>query len=309
MGVFLLRQPKPMSFRPPLLDYAKYFATLYGLVSFDRREIVLGALVALAIGAALLAGLVRRGRRARPVDGLLAAALLATALYFATPDATADGAQLMDRLMLYPWFLALLWLGWAAVPVRTVRRAALALALVFLAASGLRVAKYRQLDGWLAEYHSAAQHVPRGSTLLPMNLSPWGPRAEPWIYAPKPLSHRVAPFTHAAGWIVVEREGVDLDNSQATTKHAPVRFREGRDPFRILPTSPYGMESEPPCVDLSRYAATGGRIDYVLLSGDAVTAGLERCGAMLLLELQAHWEPVFTSQPRGFVQLWRPKQG
>jgi hypothetical protein len=300
MAVFLLRQPKPMSFRPPLLGYVKYFGTLYGLVSFDRREILLGALVALTVGAAMLAGLLRRGWRVRPVDGLLAAALLATALYFATPDATADGAQLTDRLMLYPWFLALLWLGW---------RAALALALVFVAASALRVAKYRQLDGWLAEYHSAAQHVPLGSTLLPMNLSPWGQRAEPWIYARKLLSYRVAPFTHAAGWIVVEREGVDLDNSQATTKHAPVRFREGRDPFRVLPTSPYGMESEPPCVELSRYAATGGRIDYVLLSGDAVTAGLERCGAMLLMELQAGWEPVFTSQPRGFVQLWRPKAG
>jgi hypothetical protein len=223
------------------------------------------------------------------------------------PDATADGAQINDRLMLYPFFAAVLWMGWAAVPVARVRTLALALAALFVAASGLRLARYREIDGWIAEYRSVAPAIEAGSAILPLTLSPYGVRQGHDVEGRKALSYRVAPFTHVAGWIATERAGVDLDNSQATTRHAPLRWRPERDPFHALPTAPYGLESEPPCVQLSSYARTEGRIDYVLLAGDAVAAGRDRCGAMLLSELRAGWEPVYLSQPRGFVQVWRPR--
>ena len=122
MAWFLAHQPRPYAYRPPLLAYVKHFVSLYALVSFDRRELVLTAAVALVVaGAVALTLRSRTTRRLRPVDGWLAAGVVATVLYFLTPDSVADGAQLNDRLALYPFFAALLWLAFAAVPLRRAR--------------------------------------------------------------------------------------------------------------------------------------------------------------------------------------------
>lgn len=307
MAAFLVRQRKPAAFRPPLLDYAKHFATLHALVSFDRRELALTTAVALTV--ALGIGLVlreRARRRLRPADGWLAAALVSTALYFAMPDAAADGAQLNDRLALYPFFAALLWLGWSSARLDRVRAVALALVALFLAGTAARAAKYRQIDGYLAEYESVAPHVAEGSTLLPLTLSPFGPRAGGRLDGAKLLSHRVQAFQHAAGYVVTERRGVDLDNSQARTRHAPLRWRPEVDPFVLLDAKTNGLELEPPCVELWTYAALAGPIDYVLVWGDAGAAAQDECGRAVLAELSAGYRRIFVSKPRGLAQLWVP---
>jgi hypothetical protein len=307
LAAFFARQPEPLAYRPSLLDYAKHFASLYALVSFDRRELFLTFPVALVVvGAVALVLRARAARRLRPVDGWLAAAAVATALYFGTPDAVADGAQLNDRLALYPFFAALLWLGWTDVPLARLRAAALALTALFVAATALRVAKYEQLEGYLAEYESAAPHVAEGSTILPVTISPFGPRRGGTLDGKKMLSYRVQPFRHVTGYIATDRHGIDLDNSQAKTKHTPLRWRPELNPFTAMETRPFGMESEAPCIELWTYPALGGRIDYVLLWGDEVAAAKDECGSKVLAELAADWERVFVSRPRGLVQLFRP---
>jgi hypothetical protein len=308
MALFLLRQPKPYAYRPSLFDYAKHFASLYALVSFDRRELLLTFPVALAIAAAVALALRGRdGRPLRPVDGWLAAGVVATALYFLTPDSVADGAQLTDRLALYPFFAALLWLGWSGAPLPIVRRAALALALLFVAATAFRLFKYEQLDRYLAEYESVAPHVAEGSTILPLTFAPFGPRQGGAIDGKKLLSYRVQVFQHVNGWIATERHGVDLDNSQAKTTHAPLRWKDELNPFTYLNTRPFGLEDEPPCVELWPYPALGGRIDYVLVWGATPAAALDECGGAVLAELERDYERVYVSQPRGMAELWRSR--
>lgn len=308
LGFFLVHQPKPFAYRPSLLDYVKHFASLYALVSFDRRELLITGAVSLVVVATVAAALrARRARRLRPIDGWLAASALATALYFLTPDSVADGAQLTDRLELYPFFTTLLWLGHAAVRVRSVRAAALALAGLFLAGTAFRLVKYHQLDAYLAEYLSAAPHVAEGSTILPLTFAPFGPREGGAIDGKKLLSYRVQVFQHVNGWIATERGGIDLDNSQAHTHHAPLRWRPELDPFTLMNTRPFGLEAEPPCVELWTYPALGAAIDYVLVWGATEAAARDECGAAVLAELGRDYERVFTSEPRGMVALYRPR--
>ncbi|HEX8908641.1 MAG TPA: GtrA family protein [Anaeromyxobacteraceae bacterium] len=308
MGLFLLRQPKPYAYRPALFDYLKHFATLYALVSFDKRELLLTFPVVVVVAAAVVATLwARRKRRLRPVDGWLAAGALAAALYFLTPDSVADGAQLTDRLALYPFFAALLWLGWSSAPVRLVRGAALVLVGLFLAATAFRLVKYQQLDSYLAEYESVAPHVAEGSTVLPLTFAPFGPRQGGAIDGKKLLSYRVQVFQHVNGWIATDRHGVDLDNSQAGTTHTPLRWRDELKPSTYLATRPFGLEDEPPCVELWTYPALGGRIDYVLVWGATPAAAKDECGGAVLAELGRDYERVFVSEPRGMAELWRPR--
>ena len=120
----------------------------------------------------------------------------------------------------------------------------------------------------------------------------------------KLLSYRVQVFQHTMGYVATDRRGVDLDNSQANTHHAPLRWRPERNPFTYLSTAPFGLEREPPCVELWPYAALGGRIDYLLVWGATPAHGHEECGAALLAEIEAGWEQVYAS-PLGMAQLYR----
>ncbi len=308
LAVFFLRQPEPYAYRPPLLVYVKHFVSLYGLVSFDRRELLVTGAVSVAIVLSVVAALRRRRPLvARPADGWLAAAALSAALYFARPDAAADGAQISDRLNLYPFFAALLWMGWSTVSLRRVKALAAVLLVLSLAGTALRLVKYRQIEAYLDEIFSAVPHVPEQSVVLPLTFSPFGPRADDRIDGRKLLSYRVEVFRHVAGYIATERHGVDLDNSQARTTHTPLRWREEMDPFVALQTRGFGMETEPPCVELWPYPALGGRIDRVLVVGDTSPARKDECGSAVLRELGQSWDRVFVSAPRGFVQVFAPR--
>ena len=305
MVLFVVRQPKPFSARPSLFEYVKHLASLYGLVSFDRRELVatctLSVLIVAAVAAALRS---RTSRKARPVDGWLVAGALATAVYFATPDSVADGAQLNDRLMLYPFFAALLWLGWSSAPLRQVRGLSLAVCLLFVASSAFRLHEYRRLNVYIDDYLSAAGHIAEGSTILPLTFAPFGPRSGGLLDGKKLVSYRVQPFQHLTGYIATERHGIDLDNSQANTRHTPLRWRHELNPFTYLNTRSFGMEREPPCVELWPYPALGGRIDYVLVWGATPAHAADACGAAVLAELASGYQRVYVS-PLGMVQLYR----
>jgi hypothetical protein len=304
LAAFFLRQRSSFPVRPTAFDYAKHLGTLYALVSFDLRELVLTVPVAAALGGTLVVTLARRRRRwLRPSDAWLCWALLATLLYFASPDAVIDGAQISDRLALLPWMALALWIGSGAVGSDDVRRVALVLLLVTVAGTGWRIAKYRQLDAYLADYATVTPHVPEGSVILPLTFAPAGPRQGGAVDGRKLLSYRIEVARHLAGLVATERHGVNLGNSQANTRHAPLVWRPERNPFMLLDTRHAGLEDEPPCVELWPYTRLAGPIDAVLLWGVTPQGARERCGAAVLRELRAGWERVFVS-PQGTAQLF-----
>jgi putative flippase GtrA len=305
LAVWVLAHRDRAAARIPLPELLAKLGSLYALVAIDRREIPLALAAALAIGVAVVHLLLARagGRKARPHDGWLVAAGLFALLYVAVPDVAASGAHISDRLALLAFLSLVAWVAWSAGPRAASPRLGAALAAVALVALGVRAEKQRELSGYLEEYVSAAPAITPGRALLPLALQPHGPRDD----AGRRLGYRVKPFLHATGWIVAERGGVDLKNSQAHTDHCPVRFVDGRDPFRTVAGSLGRMEGVPPCVDLGR--AQEVQVDYVLLWGATRTLLDTPCGGALARGLAEGWEPLFLSEPRGMLQVWARRPG
>jgi putative flippase GtrA len=304
--VWIAAHRSQVSGRIPLPELAAKLAVGYALVSIDRLEIFLGAAVTLTLFVGVVhLWLARAGRgpRLRPYDGWLLAALAFVALYFGVPDVVAAGAHVSDRFALFALVSTALWIGSGAAPRRSHVRVAAALAAIAVVALGVRFAKQRKLSGYLDEYVSAASAVGDGHVLLPIAVSPAGPRdAHGWR-----LGYRVKPFLHATGWIVAAHGGVDLKNSQANTDHCPVKFQPGRNPIVNIAGTLGQMEGMPPCVDLR--ADDAEHADYLLVYG-ATREELETpCGAALSAELAQSYEPVWLSAPRGLLEVWRPRRG
>jgi putative flippase GtrA len=293
-----------VAMRIPFLELAAKLGVGYALVSIDRRELFLSSALMLAMFVAfvhLLLARPGRGPRLRPHDGWLVAAGVFVLLYFAVPDVVAAGAHVSDRFAWFALVAAAAWIGAGSAPQASHRRIAVAFAVIAIAALGVRFQKQRELSDLVAEFVSAKAVIEDGRVLLPLALSPHGPRDDAGLR----LGYRVKPFLHATGWIVAERGGVDLKNSQANTDQCPVRFPAERNPFTTIAGSLGRMEGTPPCVDLG--AAARAPTDYVLVWGATREELRTPCGGALEAELAAGYEPVFLSEPRGLIEVWRPR--
>jgi hypothetical protein len=218
----------------------------------------------------------------------------------AVPDVVAAGAHVSDRFAWFALVSGAAWIGTGTAPAASLRRIAVALAVIAVAALGVRFQKQRDLSDLTVEFVSAKSAIEAGRVILPLALSPHGPRDDDG----RRLGYRVKPFLHAAGWIVAERGGIDLKNSQANTDQCPVRFPKEVNPFRTIAGSLGRMEGMPPCVDLS---AAERPEDYVLVWGATREELRTPCGGALEAALAAGFEPVFLSEPRGFLEVWRPR--
>lgn len=293
------------SARIPFAELAAKLAVLYALVGVDRREVFLAAGVSLAIAVGVAhVVLARSTRLLRPHDGWLVAAIAFVVLYFAIPDVVAAGAYVSDRMALFAFLCALAWIGAGAAPAAGVRRIGVALSALALLLVGVRMEKERVLSGYVGEYVSAASVVPQGAVFLPLAFTPHGPRDADGRW----LGYRTKPFLHAAGWIVAERGGIDLDNSQANTDQCPVRWRPQRNPFDSIAGSIQDMEAEPPCVDLSAASPEGGRVRWVLVWGATKASRAASCGNEIETQLARRYERVWTSAPHGLLQVWAARR-
>lgn len=305
LAAWMLRHRDHASARLPLPELLAKLATAYSLVAIDRQEVPLAAAVALVLFVGVVHRILARagrGLRVRSNDGWLVAAALFTALAVAVPDVTAAGANVSDRLELIALLSIAAWIGTDLGSLAALRRTALALAALAVVALGVRFQKQRQLAALVDEYVSAGRVVGHDRVILPLVLSPWGPRDA----RGHRLGYRVKALLHAGSWIVAEQGGVELKNSQANTDHCPVRWPAGRNPFRVIASSLRRMEGVPPCVDL-RAADRMGGLDYVLVWGASRALLDTPCGAALAADLAAGFEPVYLSQPRGMLEIWRPR--
>lgn len=302
--VWIAQHRDHAAMRIPFLELAAKLGVGYALVSIDRRELYLSAVLMLAMFIAfvhLLLARAGRGPRRHAHDGWLAAAAAFVLLYFAVPDVVAAGAHVSDR---FAWFALVsfaAWIGTGPAPEASLRRVTVAFAVVAVAALGVRFQKQRELSDLVEEFVSAEAVIEPGRVLLPIALSPHGPRDDAGLR----LGYRVKPFLHATGWIVAARGGVDLKNSQANTDQCPVRFPPDRNPFRTIAGSLGQMEGMPPCLDLR--AAARASTDYVLVWGATREELRTPCGGALEAALGEQYEPIFISQPRGLIEVWRPR--
>jgi putative flippase GtrA len=302
--VWIARHRDHVASRIPFLELAAKLGVGYALVSIDRRELYLSAILMFAMFIAfvhLLLARTGRAPRRRAHDGWLVAVAAFVLLYFAVPDVVAAGAHVSDR---FAWFALVsfaAWIGTGPSPEAALRRIAVAFAVIAVAALGVRFQKQRELSDLMAEFVSAGAVIGPGRIVLPVVISPHGPRDDAGLR----LGYRVKPFLHATGWIVAQNGGIDLKNSQANTDQCPVRFPPDRNPFTTIAGSLGRMEGMPPCLDL--LAAERTPTDFVLLWGATREELDTPCGGALESELAARYEPIFLSQPRGLVEVWRPR--
>ena len=214
--------------------------------------------------------------------------------------------RLLARLSFLIWITVALWLSQfdlgrvfrTAVPVLAIA------ASTFL--TTVRVPIYLEFEEQLTEYVSAAAALPPDVTVVPVNLvqdNAEGIGLESTV--------RVRPMIQATGWLMAERHVVDLSHYEAYYDANPIRFADGLAPFDSMSAGRAWIDQSPPQLDLLAYEqATQGRVDYVVVYGRAFAASATTDGAQTAVldrQLDSAFELVFTSAPRGLVEVYRRK--
>lgn len=263
------------------------------LASFDPRTRYLGWAAAVLFGVLAL-----RARKSR----WLAVFAVFVALVLAVPSNVGVGGFIELRLSLFPFFALILGLAASDPPTplrRGIQVAAFGLALALL---GLLWTRWRVLDGYLAEYLSAGERIPAGSTVLALSYSHFGTAPDG-----SEIAYRVQPFVHAASHLTAAKPVVDLRLYAANYEgYFPVHYRPELSPYRHIAQG-YWAERVPPWVEFLTYPRrTGGRVDYVLI-WQIPRERTHPAIRSLWRQLRTGYERVWVS-PRGHAELYRDRR-
>jgi hypothetical protein len=281
--------------RAPLGPLLRDLVRLDVLVTFDPLERMVAAALSLVFAGLLLAGLARRVRVKRPLDGdaWLMGGLGFVLAYLVAPFGLAGGGYLTPRLAILPFFALLLWLGtlrWGAIARIVVAVAAAAITLAMLA---LHARAYRDANDLLAEYLSVEPWLDADTTVLPLH----------YRNDPEP---RVDVMAHAAAYLAISRGTVDLVFYEGSAQGIfPVAFYREVSPYRLLGDNP---ESVPPCVDLPGFMERTGRTIDTVLTWKRLRARSEGRAVSVHEQLLGAYELVHVSQPQQLLEVWRRKE-
>jgi hypothetical protein len=305
---FVGRQGTSAASRIDSRTLARWLGQIEVLVSYLNLERLLATtffagLAVLSVGVLLVR---LRGREMERRDALLAGVALTVAAYFAAPSELSGGSFLNTRLMLFPFFLLILWLGvhpFATAMRRLILAGSTLVALGFL---GLHTLAYAEFNAYLADYLSVEPHLPPNTTLLPLPFTRQLRTPDGRL-----LSSKVSVFRHAAGYLAARCGVVELENYEATTGYFPVHYRDEVNPYHHLNTdergTDVGLQAEPPRVDFLSYPQRTGRtVDFVLLWNVQPEQRSEPAGKRIFAQIDQVYEHIFTS-PRGLLELYRSR--
>ena len=303
VGLFLTRHGIRPAFSQDIGQRLLRLVALNSLITFDRIELVFSSLLALLFGGITLYALrekVRNGRLSR-LDSLVPVILVYTVVYLVAPDRMSTGAIIPERLLLYPFFALLLWLGTNSYGRWWRTTIPCAVAAIGLSATGYYASRYAELNGYLKDYLSGMELIAPNSTILPIPFDYHGHRPDGTA-----LSIHSLPFWQAGGYISAQRHAVDLRNYEAVVGHFPLVFRPERNPKLHVGVGG-GLLSVVPRIDFLTYPErTGGRVDYVLLwlldkpPQDSPEA------AAIYAQLASGYDLIHVS-PRGLARLYKRK--
>ncbi|TND10258.1 MAG: hypothetical protein FD123_506 [Bacteroidetes bacterium] len=253
---------------------------------FEPEETPFSYTVAVILGLLLLAAIFFSFRRkpGRNASGLSAAAIVTLALYFLLPDEMASGGYVSVRLLLFFYLLLILWMAVQPLP-RYIAAIAVTLVLgvnFFHLHYHYKVAG--RMSGEAEVFTAAAQHIPAGSTVLPLNYS------LDWLHS------------NFASYMAADKAIIVLDNYEAVKPHFFTRWTKQGWPYDI---GNY-YDSHTPCVNLEAYKKTSGRnVDFVALWhwNETMT---DSCTMDLRRQLGSLYMPVFTSDDK-MLRLFRRK--
>jgi hypothetical protein len=269
------------------------------LASFDPRTRYLGYAAAVLFGVLALWAL---SRRSVLKSRWLAVFAVFVALVLVMPSNVGVGGFIELRLSLFPFFALILCSAASDPPAPLRLGIQVAAAGLTLALLGLLWTRWRVLDGYLAEYISAEERIPEGSTVLPLSYSHRGTGPDG-----RQLAYRIQPFLHAGSHATAGKPVADLSLYAANYEgYFPVHYRPELNPYRHI-AQRHRAERVPPWVDFLTYPQrTGGRVDYVLI-WQVPTDRRHPAVRSLWQQLRTGYERVYVS-PRGFAQLYRDKR-
>ncbi|HVT59203.1 MAG TPA: hypothetical protein VHR45_12465 [Thermoanaerobaculia bacterium] len=241
----------------------RYLLRLFATSAFaeegNRIGRILGELFVLLLVFSVLHKNVRWGRPARPPGGerrwwrrlpvrlqredsfLLLCALFAL-LYFVSPEGTAGGTLLKQRLSLFPFLILVPWLS--APPGRWGRGVLIGgLSLLALADLSFAWRCYRAAAPRVAAFVHGLDGARPRSIVLPLVFDRGG------------ACSRVGILDHATGYAAVAKGLIDWDNYEAMTSFFPLRFRPA-----LHHSGLYQVEANPLDLDVHQLDP---QIDYV----------------------------------------------
>jgi len=276
-------------------------------VVFTTREVVASLLVAGALIAVAVLAIRSRwfGRAIRTEDGFLVAATVFAVAYLVVPTRIAGGSGVPERLAMFAFVTALLWLAASSyarwVPV-IVAGVAVAATIGFV---GIRWSAYGGFDRDVGEYLTAADAVGSETTYIAYSL------IEPDSgVADTATAYRIDPMAETSAYLVSLVGAIDLNHLHALYPYSPAYFIDGFDAEPLGRLAPFA-EDRPavrpaPFADFE--ATTGVAIDHILLWGrryastDVLDDGLT---AEMLDEIDARYELVHVSADRGLMEVYR----
>lgn len=273
------------------------------LVAYSNWEIPFAALLS---GGILLVGLVgylrsRRSAAARP--GFLIATILFAGAYLASPNELGPGGVILPRIVLLMMIAAILWLGTLSFPSWIHAAIVVIAAVTTVGLTSVRMPAQTDVHDQMTEFASGIPVIEEETTVLPL----WGDAEN------DSRTWRIEfPRKTWAGYAMAEKRAVDFSHFPAYVEAFPVEFRPEYD---IRAFSPEGEEAfvlGRPLVDAPGYVARSpGEVDYVWIwGGDQGEYGrLESpSSADMAAWLEADYEPIFVSSPRGLLTIYERSQ-
>ncbi|MGF1479130.1 MAG: hypothetical protein ACFB4I_06530 [Cyanophyceae cyanobacterium] len=319
---FILQKPKGSSRGNYSFDLTKLWSLLRldSLASYDQIELLFSIGLVCLLMSVTVYFLIQKikQRQLHYEDGWLAVFVGYVVIYFVAPAQVHDSVTIKERMMLYPYFALILWLGaksYRYVMAKRIQLIAIALSLFLL---GVHTWQYAKLNGYLKEYLSGAQLVETESTLLTINFSYfaqttagkplfWQPYGR-FLFFGQPW--QIGTFIHAAGYLAAQRHSVYLNNYAANLEYFPINFQSEINPFNYLyiKQSREIVAANPavPGVDIQAYEQqTTGKVDYVLLWQLQEQQYEYTNTQAILAQLNRGYELIYTSPNRGLLQLYR----
>lgn len=220
---------------------------------------------------------------------LLGAALMVLA-YLILPDAISGGSVIRPRWGIFSYLLLIGGLTAVTYPPRArvgLLAAATTVAVLLLA---FRYAKYQTMQSALADYLSAAAPIQTGASLLPFIYSQPTHMPDGHEY---PSTYNM--LSHAASYLSLDRQLLNLENYEAETNYFPLLWRPGHLPIQ----QPNGTPARPTAVLLAHPAS------YVLLWGSkqpsATGSATDR--RIISVYLTRYYQLTYRS-PSGLLELY-----
>lgn len=293
----------------------KAFGTLSStLVVFDRMEYVFSIFVSLSLIILCLIAIYQNLAHISSLgdSGFFFVFLLVFILYFFLPDALAGGSFLSPRLSLFAHIALLCWLAQFDFRPITQRLIVIALAVSTLGLVTIRLPIITAFNRDISEFMSVAPYLRKNATVLPLLYTYDGfniPEHEQ--NGVTAFARRTRPLDCVTGYLMADVGVVDLAHYESGYDYFPTQFKAELAPHIYLGTTPLWSESLPPAVDIENYyRMTTGEVDFVLVWGMhlATEEMLTDPKTILVLEqLAADYELIYTSEPRGLLQVYERK--